>query len=241
MKLNYDALAKEYALHRQVHPQVLENLLVRGEVGETTRVLEVGCGTGNYIITLHKAVGCPAWGIDPSAGMLAKAQERQAGVTFLPGSAEEIPFPAESFDLLFSVDVIHHVGRLPAYFQEAHRVLKSGGKICTVTDSEEIIRKRRPLSNYFPETIPAELKRYPPISRLEATMAAAGFGGLRGDTVELAYPRSDIQAFRDKAYSSLHLISDASFQQGIARLEADLQLGPIQCWSGYYLLWGGKE
>jgi ubiquinone/menaquinone biosynthesis C-methylase UbiE len=239
-RIDYDGIATEYAQHRQVHPKVLQNVLKTGEVGSACKVLEVGCGTGNYIVTVESLVGCLCWGIDPSEQMLSRARERSEKVRFRLGKAEELDFPAGFFDLVFSVDVIHHVGDRSAYFQETWRVLKRGGKMCTVTDSKEIIRRREPLSVYFPESIEIELDRYPRISQLEEFMGRAGFGEIVGMTVEFPYQLADIQAYRDKAFSSLHLIPEAAFQKGIERMERDLDNGPIPCVSRYLLLWGIK-
>jgi len=149
--------------------------------------------------------------------------------------------PPDFFDLLFSVDVIHHVGDRSAYFWEAYRVLRAGGQVCTVTDSEWIIRHRQPLTIYFPETVDAELDRYPRIAQLREFMERAGFGEIVETTVELPYQLTYIQAYRDKAFSSLHLIPDAAFQRGIQRMEGDLCRGPIPCVSRYLLLWARKQ
>src|SRR3712207_7697189 len=43
---------------------------------------------------------------------------------FRSGRAEGLPVPDASFDLVYSVDVIHHVGDRPAAFREAARVLR---------------------------------------------------------------------------------------------------------------------
>jgi SAM-dependent methyltransferase len=240
MKVDYDTLAREYALHRQVHPEVQKNLIRTGKLTGASRLLEVGCGTGNYAAALEKAVGCSCWGVDPSEQMLAKAGERIPGARLKMGRAEHLDHPADYFDLVFSVDVIHHVDDRPAYFREACRVLPEGGKVCTVTDSEEIIRRRQPLSVYFPESIDVELRRYPRISDLRAMMAEVGFNGFQESTVEFAYTLADIQSFRDKAFSSLHLIPSEAFERGIRRMEQDLRAGPIPCVSRYLLLWGTK-
>jgi ubiquinone/menaquinone biosynthesis C-methylase UbiE len=172
--------------------------------------------------------------------MLARALENSQSVHFKIGSAEQLDFPSGTFDLVFSVDVIHHVIDRPAYFREAHRVLKKGGKVCTVTDSEEIIRHRQPLSVYFPETVEMELQRYPRISDLRTMMAEAGFTRIEETLAERAYELTDIQRYRDKAFSSLHLISAEAFERGIQRMEQDVQNHPIPATARYLLLWGVK-
>lgn len=238
--IDYNAQAQKYAANRKIHPGVLRRLLEQGGISPNRRVLEVGCGTGNYIVAIQEITGCDAAGIDPSEGMLRVAIERGAPVTFDLGSGESLPFEDTTFDLVFSVDVIHHIQDRAAYYREALRVLRPGGKICTVTDSAEIIRARQPLSNYFPETVAAELKRYPPVSELRHLMEVAGFQNLSEEVVELRRELTDIQGYRDKAYSSLHLIPEEAFQRGIRRLEADLQKGPILNVSMYVLIWGKK-
>ena len=238
--IDYDQVASEYARHRQVHPEVLRSLLLTSRVGSASRVLEVGCGTGNYIVALEALAGSSCWGIDPSEQMLSRARERSRKINFQLGKAERLDFSQDFFDFAFSVDVIHHVGNCLAYFREAYRVLRAGGKGCTVTDSEWIIRHRQPLAVYFPETVEVELGRYPRIAELRDIMERVGFGEVTEDTVEFAYQLTDIQAYRDKAFSSLLLIPEEAFQRGIERMEQDLRTGPIQCVSRYLLLWGTK-
>lgn len=238
-KIDYDVLAAAYARDRQVHPRVLEQLA--GAVPDGARVLEVGCGTGTYIIALAAGTGADCWGSDPSEGMLEQARRRTSPVRFQPGRAERIDAPASSFDLVFTVDVIHHIGDRSAFFRQAQRVTKRGGKICTVTDSAEVIRRRQPLSTYFPATVEPELARYPRIAELESMMREAGFDQIAQGTVEWAYELNDLQPYRDKAYSALHLIPEAAFQRGLARMQRDLQAGPLSCVSRYTLLWGIKQ
>ena len=103
-----------------------------------------------------------------------------------------------------------------------------------------MISTRRPFAVYFPETVAADLRRYPKVSALRNAMAYAGFEQINSQAVSFSFLRSDIQDFRDQAYSCLHLISPEGFQKGIERMEADLRMTPIEWDSRYLLLWGRK-
>ena len=238
--VDYDGIASDYARHRQVHPEVLRGLVSNGGLDRDSKVLEVGCGTGNYIHAAQRLVGCWCRGIDPSEGMLTKAGAQSGLVHLKLGQAESIDFPADSFELVFSVDVIHHVEDRAAYYREAYRVLVDGGQVCTVTDSESIIRHRQPLAVYFPETVEPELDRYPRIVELRGLMEQVGFSATSEELVKFSYQLSGIQAYQDKAYSALHLIREDAFQRGIKRMESALRAGPIPCVSRYTMLWGTK-
>ncbi len=240
MKIDYDKIASEYSQHRKVHPGVLAELIRLSTVSGNSKVLEVGCGTGNYAVALRTLVGCMVWAVDPSEEMLSRAKDRSAEINFMLGKAEKLDFSQCFFDLVFSVDVIHHLSSPLDFFREAYRVLNSSGKICTVTDSEWVIRHREPLSVYFPETVEIELKRYPRIEELKRIMMQVGFGEAKETMVEFGYELHNAQAYRDKAFSSLHMISKEAFELGIEQMERDLQSGPIRCISRYSLLWGAK-
>jgi SAM-dependent methyltransferase len=241
--IDYNKISEHYSQHSQkVHPGVLEGLLSGSRFEDASTVLEVGCGTANYLIAVESLTGSRCWGIDPSEKMLSVARERSKNIVFQIGRAERLDFSSDFFDFIFSVDVIHHVEGHSDYFHEAFRTLNLGGRICTVTDSEWILRNRQPLSAVFPETVEVELARYPRIQSLSRLMREAGFTDIHAPLVEYSFHMKDIQAFRDRAYSSLHLISEESFDRGIARLEHELdEKGYIQYVSRYTLLMGSKN
>ncbi len=234
---DYDKLAQEYGDYRRPHPEVLS--FIEKDIFPNTIVLEVGCGTGNYSAAIQSDTGCVCYGVDPSEGMLSRARLLSDKVAWMSGTAEQLPFENSSIDYLFSVDVIHHVADRRRYFHEAFRVVRPRGKICTVTSSEQTIR-RRLLSRYFPETVAIELQRYPPIHDLQAMMQDSGFTQLPDIVVKHKLLLSDSGAYRHKAFSALHLISDVAYQSGISRLEQDLRAGPLRIVSRSVILWGLK-
>jgi ubiquinone/menaquinone biosynthesis C-methylase UbiE len=237
-RLDYDKRATEFARHRKLHPEVFRVLLASGLFSEETRVLDVGCGTGNYAAALTAATKCRIFGVDPSERMLDWARGAASWESLTRSGAENLPFGDDMFDVVMSTDVIHHIRDRDAYFHEAARVLRRGGHLVTVTDSHDTIPRRRPLSSHFPETIAVELQRYPPVPRLLEEMTRAGFVEPRIVEVSREYDLDDIEAYRDRAFSSLLLIEEEAFRRGISRLEVELARGPIPCVSLYTMIWG---
>lgn len=238
--IDYDAIAGAYAVHRQVHPGVFRGLVEEGKVTARSRVLEVGCGSGNYSIAMADQTGCTAEGIDPAPAMLEQARSRPSAVRFRAGAADNLGVGDSSHDLIFSVDVIHNVADIDAYMANAYRALAAGGRLCTVTDSAWVITHRVPLTSYFPETAAVDLRRYPGVERLRQAMLGTGFTVVFDTTVEHPYLLSDAAPYRQKVFSSLHLIDSDAYARGLASMEADLRAGPISCVARYTLVWGEK-
>ena len=89
-------------------------------------VLEVGCGTGLILQRVAERARC-ATGVDISPGMLERAKER--GLDVHEGTATDLPFADESFDLVYSFKVLAHVEEIGLAMQEMHRVTRPGGRV----------------------------------------------------------------------------------------------------------------
>lgn len=240
--MHFDEVASAYAKHRGTQAHVVAELLRREAPGARSRVLEIGCGTGAHVRSVHGRTGSGCFGVDPSLAMLARGPEA-AGPCFVCAAAERLPFGDASFDLAFSVNVIHHVPVPGRYFCEARRVLKAGGRICTFTDSPDMIRRRRPLSTYWPSSARADLERYPGLDALRQQMTKAGFEQLSQTQLRAPFVVTSAAPYRDRVFSCLRLIPDGEFQAGLARLESDLARGPVHGVSELIALWGsaGQE
>ena len=88
--MDYDTLAPAYQRNRKPSSAVVAELRERGDVRQGTRVLEVGCGTGNHIIALQQETGCRAHGLDRSDSMLGYARARDSVVELRRGAAEQL-------------------------------------------------------------------------------------------------------------------------------------------------------
>ena len=71
-------------------------------------------------------------------------RRRLTNVTFVEASAEELPLPAASFDVVTSAAAIHHLAHPAAALQEFARVSRPGGAVAIedVVASEQDIRAR---------------------------------------------------------------------------------------------------
>lgn len=111
-------------------------LLVDAELRPGTRVLEIGCGTGNLLLLAHRLTpGVVTTGLDPDAAALAttarKARRRGVEVRLDQGYADALPYPDASVDVVLSSLMLHHLPddvRVPV-LREARRVLRPGGRL----------------------------------------------------------------------------------------------------------------
>ena len=145
------------------------------------------------------------------------------------------------FDLAYSIDVIHYVEDLSHYFKEIKRVLNKDGIVITVTDSREDLENRT-ITKYFPESLEIEKKRYPGVYKIVKTMKDNGFKGIEITHTEKENKMSEetFQKFKNKAFSSIRLISDESFEKGIKNIEEDMKRNKCLVKELYTYIWGVK-
>jgi ubiquinone/menaquinone biosynthesis C-methylase UbiE len=98
--------------------------------GDLSRLdlLDVGCGTGNLHPLLAQAVRSVK-GVDVSSECVATARERNPHVDYRLYEGNRLPFADASFDVAFTICVMHHVppNDWPSFARELRRVVKPGG------------------------------------------------------------------------------------------------------------------
>ena len=91
--------------------------------------LDMGCGTGDFSMALN-ALGLKVKGVDISQKSIDYCKHKYGSeFHFEQGDIESLSDKEESIDILFFGGILHHFPQREKVFQEAHRVLKKGGKI----------------------------------------------------------------------------------------------------------------
>lgn len=109
------------------------------------RVLDVGCGRGGTIHTLHSyRRPALAVGLDLTAGAVGfcRAHHRFPSTWFVRGNAERLPFADASFDAVTNIESSHHYSAITDFYRDVHRVLAPGGRFlyATLLSQEQLAR-----------------------------------------------------------------------------------------------------
>lgn len=174
---------------RQAQIDLIEELLDwaglpdRKALRESYGILDVGCGIGGSTLYLtEKFSSLPgnnlsldgevdrvtATGITLSPVQANRATERakiaglESNVNFLVADALNMPFPDDSFDLVWSLESGEHMPDKIKFLQECYRVLKPGGTLILATWCH------RPLGETAGELTDAERKELAEIYRVYA-------------------------------------------------------------------------
>lgn len=138
------------------------------------KALDLGCGTGNYTVELHKR-GFDVVGVDLSEKMLEIARGKLPDVEFVRASAYNLPFDDESFDLVLSVTMFEFLREPERAVREIHRVLKPGGEVIIGTmNGRSLWFLFKRLKTLFVETAYRYARFYTP-GELEGLLIEQGF------------------------------------------------------------------
>jgi ubiquinone/menaquinone biosynthesis C-methylase UbiE len=156
-----------------------ESMLDHAKVAPGDRVLDVGCGTGTLALAAQRRVGPNGnvHGVDPSDQMIARARSKAArkglAVTLDVASAQKLPFPDASFDVVLSSLMLHHLPEPArrAAVSEMRRVLTPVGRLLIV----ELIRKPSLLSSLVPARFTHQHDHSPAFEEAKALIKDVGF------------------------------------------------------------------
>jgi ubiquinone/menaquinone biosynthesis C-methylase UbiE len=156
--------------------RVFTRLVELSGAGPGDRVLDVGCGPGYLTRLAARAVapGGTVLGVDASASVIEYARRvTSAGnCAFEVGLAERLDAADESFDVVVSSLMVHHLPAelRPAAVAEMARVLRPGGRL--------LIADFRPprgwLGRYLVDAVAGPAMSHNPIDQLEPLVRDAG-------------------------------------------------------------------
>ena len=102
--------------------------VTHGRMAPGMRVLEVGCGTGEFTRRVAP-VGARLVALDLSSDLLARARAKAEAVAqFVRGDAQALPFADGTFDVVYGCSILHHLD-VDVALREIRRVLRPGGRL----------------------------------------------------------------------------------------------------------------
>lgn len=125
----YENISSPYDLYRRL--DMLINEFLAGEDLTGKHVLDAGCGTGRGTERLS-ARGARVTSVDIGPNLVNITRARYACQPLL-ASVDELPFPDDTFDVVFSTEVIEHTPDPLASAREMYRVLKPNGHLVLST------------------------------------------------------------------------------------------------------------
>ena len=183
MSKTYDEMRKPVGLESL--DKALELASQRlGKEKKSLKLLDVGCGTGNYINALKDKLGsCTGLEFNESMLVTAKAKHKNdKRVTIIRGSAaEEKCFETEAYDVVIMTQVLHHLSMdmQSKAFANIHRTIKPGGVFWLSSVTPEQIFCGYWFSALIPQASATLGTKVPGIPLLKRQLATAGWKMLR--------------------------------------------------------------
>ena len=191
-------------------------------------VLDLGSGTGRLTPGLAIEFQGRVYGVEPSDRMRAEAPAAP-GVTYLKGSAEAIPLPEASIDVVLMFLTFHHWTDPVQGLREVRRVLRPGGVGLLRTQFSDLMPDLF-WYEYFPSARAVDEGMYQSVAEVRALAAEAGLVPGK-DVVQLTAEeprtlRERYERLSHRALSTFEHLPASELDAGFARFAADADRDP---------------
>lgn len=137
----YDAVYHKTAAPYSAVPKHLTRLVSRIKICEKQRLLDVGCGTGEWLWACNK-IGVVPYGIDLSEKAINVCRAVMPNGTFVVQPAETLPFENTFFDVVSCLGSLEHFVDSSATLKEMVRVAKSDAKFLFSVPNADFLTRR---------------------------------------------------------------------------------------------------
>ncbi len=116
--------------HREATLELVRRVAARARIAPGERVCDIGCGYGATARMLAAEYAAEVTGITLSPAQFRYAQSQPTpGVSILLGDWIRNPLDDSIFDAAIAIESTEHMADLAGFFRQAHRVLRSGGRL----------------------------------------------------------------------------------------------------------------
>lgn len=152
------SVARDIVGHYGFDSQEVYKTVSYERYGMAPSILDVGCAKGFLVHDLDQDGFCHSYGIDVSRYAVVEACHPPAAGRLHLGSADDLPFPDKSFDLVLSINTLHNLPRprLIRALREMRRV--SRGPMFVQVDSYETPEQKAAFEDWV---LTAEFHGYP--------------------------------------------------------------------------------
>jgi ubiquinone/menaquinone biosynthesis C-methylase UbiE len=223
MNVDYSDISRTYDKYRSYHKGIMEKVIEFGEIKEGTKVLDLGCGTGNIASQLLEMAKMGIIGVDLSIPMLETAREKSLEVLCANVDSHRLPFCDNSFDLVIGAYVVHQIKNLEFLFSECYRVLQVGMLVLLTSSHEQIESQHPVMKQFFPSFIDIDKDRFPDIPRIDYLLNSAGFRDIKHQEVVVENIPMDeeyLHKVKNRYVSTYYLLPQREFELGVEGLEA---------------------
>jgi len=212
----------------------LARLAQAGSLAPGRRLLDLGCGTGRWIIPLVERTRCEAVGLDKSPEMLLKARTKDetGRIRWLVGDMVSPPVRLECFDCVLMSLMLHHLDEPAAAFRAAFAALRPDGVLLVRQGTlEQIVDD--PAHRFFPEAVTIDRKRTPFRVEVKTWLTESGFENVTAEPVRMRThnsPQEWLLEAEPRVCSVFRMISDEAHARGLARLREYIETHPDDPW-----------